>query len=199
MNTTPLWVPLVVAVVGLLGTGGGALAGALITQRRSDRREAATWVRERERERDLWAREDELRNFEERRDAYVDFYATLREMARTAYDHGMGLSTPEELAFEWNMPAARKLEHLRIYASPEVLAVADAAYSACWRWGHQTTHGADDEPFYDRQDEYNEAELLLYDAIRRDLGIASVLRDGLPIPGSGWAASEPKDDPVEAS
>jgi hypothetical protein len=194
VGTTPLWVPLVVAVLGLLGTGGGALAGALITQRRSDRREAATWTRERERERDLWAREDVLRNFEQRRVAYVDFYETLREMARTAYDHGMGLSEPEELAFEWNSATYRKLEHQRIYASPEVLAAADDAYNACWRWGDQTTHGRDDEPFYDRQDEYNDAELVLYDAIRRDLGISSVLHDGLPIPGSGWAVAEIPDD-----
>jgi hypothetical protein len=191
---------LVVAVLGFLGTGGGALTGALITQHRSDRREATTYGRERERERNLWVREDKLRNFEERRDAYVDFYATLREMARTAYDHGMGLSAADELAFEWNMPAFRKLEQVRIYASPEVLVVADAAYSACWGWGHRATHGTDDEPFYDRQDAYNEAELLLYDGIRRDLGIASVLRgDGQPIPGSGWASPGPEDGPVEAS
>ncbi|MDQ2790066.1 MAG: hypothetical protein M3Y73_10250 [Actinomycetota bacterium] len=47
MSTTPLWVPLLVAVLGLLGTGGGALAGVLITQRRSDRRETAAWTCER--------------------------------------------------------------------------------------------------------------------------------------------------------
>lgn len=94
-----------------------------------------------------WGREDALRNFEQRRDAYIDFYATLREMARTAYDHGMGLSEPEELPFEWNMAAGRKHEHLRIYASPEVLAAADDAYNTCWQWGHYATHGNDDETF----------------------------------------------------
>jgi hypothetical protein len=50
------------------------------------------------------------------------------------YDHGMGLCDPPaeedegELPFEWNQDVARKLEHLRIYASPEVLAAADEAY-----------------------------------------------------------------------
>ena len=108
MNTTPLWVPLVVAGIGLLGTIIGTIAGVLITQRRSDRRERESWVRERERERERWAREDALRTFEQRRDAYIDFYESLREMARTAYDHGMGLSEPPrkedggELPFEWN-------------------------------------------------------------------------------------------------
>ncbi len=122
--------PLLVAVLGLLGTGGGALAGVLITQRRSDRRETAAWTRERGRERELWAREDVLRNFEQRRDSYIAFHATLREMARTAYDHGMGLSEPHELAFEWNTAAHLKLEHQRIYATTEVLEAAEAAEPA---------------------------------------------------------------------
>ena len=73
VNTTPLWVPLVVAAIGLLGTFSGTIAGVLITQRRSDRREGLTWERERQRERDLWAREDALRTFEQRRDAYIGF------------------------------------------------------------------------------------------------------------------------------
>jgi hypothetical protein len=92
VNSTLLWVPLVVAGIGLLGTIVGTISGVLITQRRSDRREATAWERERVRERELWAREDTVRNFEARRDAYVSFYEALRKMARTAYDHGMGLS-----------------------------------------------------------------------------------------------------------
>lgn len=197
MNSTPLWVPLVVAGIGLVGTIVGTVAGVLIAQRRSDRREAEAWERERERERERWAREDLLRNFDHGRDAYTSFYETLREMARTAYDHGMGLSEPPaaddagELPFEWNMPAARKHESLRVYASPEVLAAADDAYNACWQWGHYTRHGNDDETFYDRQDEFNAAELVLYDAIRRDLGLTGVIgQDGRPVRGSGWVASD---------
>jgi hypothetical protein len=120
---TPLWVPQVVAGIGLVGTVAGTIAGVLIAQRRSDRRELAMWQRGRIWQRDLWQREDALRNFEHRRDAYVSFYESLREMSRTAYDHGMGLSPPPpeedaaELPFEWNMATARKLEHLRVYAS----------------------------------------------------------------------------------
>lgn len=63
MSTT-LWVQLVVAAIGLLGPIVGTVAGVLITQRRSDRRKAAAWERERARERELWARDDVLRNFE---------------------------------------------------------------------------------------------------------------------------------------
>lgn len=201
MNSTPLWVVL----LGLLTTLGGTLGGVIITQRRSDRREARAWERERERERDRWAREDELRNFEARREAYISFYEALRETARIAYDYGMGLSPdppadedrPHELGlvrFEWHTPMARAHERLRVYASPEVLKTAERAYNACWHWGHPTRWGRDDEAFYDRQDAHNDAELLFYDAMRRDLGLTGVLRDGQPVPGSGWSTVKPEAD-----
>lgn len=54
MSSTPLWVPLVVAALAVLGT----LGGVYVTQRRSDRREAIAWIREPQRERERWARED---------------------------------------------------------------------------------------------------------------------------------------------
>lgn len=92
--------PLVVAVIGVLGTSIGTIAGVFITQRRSDRREALAWNRERERERDRWAREDALRNFEQRREAYIGFYKTLREMARMAHDHAMGRARGTALRVE---------------------------------------------------------------------------------------------------
>ena len=63
MTTTPLWVPLVVAIIGLVATIVGTIAGVLITQRRSDRRETVAWERDRQRERDRWAREDAARTF----------------------------------------------------------------------------------------------------------------------------------------
>jgi hypothetical protein len=96
------------------------------------------------------------------------------------------------------MPTARKLEHLRVYATPRLLHAADAAYSACWRWGHLTQHGSDNDPFYDEQDAYNNAELALYDVIRLDLGLEGIIQpDGRPRPGSGWTTELP--DPDEAT
>ena len=74
MNTTPLWVPLVVAGLGLLGTAVAGLGGVWITQRRADKRETVAWDRQQERERAQWAREDAARTFEFRRSAYADFY-----------------------------------------------------------------------------------------------------------------------------
>jgi hypothetical protein len=90
VNTTPIWVPLVVAGIAVLGTLSGGITGALITQRQADRREDKAWTRERQREREHWAREDEARTFEHRRETYVDFYESVKGLARRAYDHGFG-------------------------------------------------------------------------------------------------------------
>jgi hypothetical protein len=171
MGTTPLWLPLVVAGLGVLGTICGTLAGVLLTQRRADARERLTWERQREEERRRWARDDALRTFEHRRDAYVDFYGALREMAFLAYNHGLGLSEPEELTEGWQLPTYRKLQHLQVYATEEVAEAASSAYSAAWYWGYRTEHGRDDDAFYQRQDEYDEKEGQLLVAIRKGLAV----------------------------
>jgi hypothetical protein len=66
------------------------------------------------------------------------------------------------------LPQTRTLPYLRITGGA---GSSDNAYSACWRCGHQTRYGNDDDTFYDRQETYNDAELIFYDAIRRDLGL----------------------------
>jgi hypothetical protein len=155
MATTPLWVALAVAAIGVVGTVVGTIGGVLMTQRRSDRREDRNWNREREREQERWAREDAARTFEHRRDAYSAFYEAVREMARQAYDHGMGLGDHNELPFDWQLPIYRRLQHLRLYATPAVADAATAAYNAAWRWGDHSTHGIYDEDFYNRQEEFD--------------------------------------------
>jgi hypothetical protein len=106
----------------------------------------------------------------------VTSYETLRKTDLKGYDHGMGLSAPPpeqnegELPFKWNQEIAQRLQHLRIVASPQALAAADNAYNACWRWGHVTRYGSDDDTFYEPQEDYKSNELVLYDSIRRDLG-----------------------------
>src|SRR6476469_10864229 len=88
MTGTPLWVPLTVAVIGLIATIVGTISGVIITQRRSDRREKVAWERERERERERWAREDAARTFDLRRESYIEFYTVVdqarRNLARKA-------------------------------------------------------------------------------------------------------------------
>lgn len=168
--STTLWVPLTVAALGFLATIVGTLGGVVLAQRRSDRRDDTNWNRERERERERWEREDATRTFDHRREAYTGFYESLREMAFDAYNHGMGLRDDRELG-EWQLPTFRKLQHLRLYATPVVAEAADAAYSAAWRWGHGTRFGRDDDQFYERQDEYDEAQWELLALIRADLSI----------------------------
>jgi hypothetical protein len=163
-------VPLVVAGLGLAGTIGGTIGGVLIAQRRSDRREELNWNREREREQERWAREDVARTFDHRRDAYSDFYESLREMALTAYNHGMGLRDERELG-EWQLPTYKKLQHLRLYATQYVAESAGESYDAAWRWGYNTTFGQDDSDFYQRQVHYDDAEADLLARIRIDLSI----------------------------
>src|SRR5689334_7592908 len=103
MDSTPLWVPLVVAVIGVLGTLSAGVTGVLITQRQTERREKVTWDRERELEGSRWAREDQARTFDHRRETYADFYAALMEMARTVHDFGYEISAESELPLDWQL------------------------------------------------------------------------------------------------
>lgn len=118
----------------------------------------------------------------------MEFYEALRAMAVSTYDHGMALSDDEHLADDWQLDAFRRLQHLRIYATPSAAQAASDAYGAAWRWGHYTRHGdglsegpydglgdpkrtAAFHSFYDRQEQYDEAEAALLEAIRSDLSV----------------------------
>jgi hypothetical protein len=167
---TPLWVPILVAALGLLGTIGGTIGGVLLAQRRSDRRDDTNWNRERDRERERWAREDAARTFDHRREAYSDFYESLQAMALMAYNFGMGLTEEKELG-EWQFPTYRKLQQIRLYATPAVAEAAGAAYTAAWNYGNDTTFGEFDAGFYEREKQYDDAETELLARIREDLSI----------------------------
>lgn len=75
MTTTPLWVPLVVAGLGVAGT----ISAGIWTQMRADKREDIRWRRDREREDQVAAREVAARAYEYRREAYVRFMTKWRE------------------------------------------------------------------------------------------------------------------------
>lgn len=193
MSTTPLWVPLIVAGMGLVGTVSGGVAGIVLTQRRADRREAAAWTRERDRERDQWAREDAARTFDHRREAYLDFYVAVKELARTAYDHGFGFTEPE-LQEGWQDDAFRKLHRLQFYADRELAAAASRAYDAAWSWGVDGKYDDPDSLDFDKhQYSYDEAELKVLGLMRTRLSIP----DGdseLPPPGYSVFESAPNPD-----
>ena len=162
---TPLWVPLAVAVAGLIGTVGGVW----LNQRRADQREQANWNRERAWERERWDREDAARTFDHRRDAYSVFYASVCEMGLRAYNQGTGLRDEEEL-YEWQ-PTFQKLQHLRLYATASIAKAATATYAAASQWARHTTFGQDDDQFQELRAKYDAADAELLALIRADLSI----------------------------
>jgi hypothetical protein len=155
-----------------MGTLTAGIAGGLIAQRWVNQREDRAWTRERERERQRWAREDEARTFEHRREVFEDFYQAVKALARRAYDHGYGFDDTPELPFDWNADAFAKLTRLGLYADRRVAAAASAAYNAAWAWGQHTKYDDLDDPeFYDRQEKYDDAEHDLLVLIRQALAI----------------------------
>jgi hypothetical protein len=71
--STPVWVPLTIAVVGLATTVGAGLLAQWQASRREDRR----WDREREARREDWHREDSHRWLQDRRQVYARFIIAL--------------------------------------------------------------------------------------------------------------------------
>ena len=69
MGSAPLWVPLLVAGIAVIGT----LSGVVFTQVWNSRLEERRLARENDRLREVQAREDLNRTYEHRRAAYVEF------------------------------------------------------------------------------------------------------------------------------
>lgn len=181
----PLWVPLLVAGLGLLGTLAGGLGGVVIASKMAKEREDVAWTRERQREQERWDREDRNRTFEHRRTAQVEFYEALRSLATIAHDYGMGTLDEARLPEGWEEEAFRRLQYLRIYSSPHVVALAMKAYDAAWQCGragagvgvsrgpysglHDPARAKQYDDFHANWAAYNEAEWALLQAIRDDL------------------------------
>lgn len=184
--------PLVVAGIGVMGTLTAGIAGGVIAQRWANQREDKTWARERARERERWAREDEARTFEHRREVFEDFYQAVKALARRAYGHGYGFDDTPELPFDWNADAFAKLTRLGLYADRRVAAAASAAYNAAWGWGQYTKYDDPDDPeFYERQEKYDDAEHDLLVLIRQAL---SIPEGDLSLPVPGYSAPETTAD-----
>ena len=130
MSSAPLWLPLASAGIAVLGT----LGGGLITQRWTDRRDDKIWQRERHGELQRWARENQARTFEHRREVLEDFYQIVKALARRAYDHGYGFDDTPELPFDWAAEAFAKLTRLGLYVDRRVYAAASTAYNAACSW-----------------------------------------------------------------
>ncbi len=126
-----------VAILGLIGTAGGAIAGVVITQRRSDARDRASWERERARERERWAREDATRTFDLRREAYVEFYTAVnRQRFDLEMVHYRQMRPPKgELprpSHELNAEVNQARQKVGLYGSSVVVEAAEKVQAALW-------------------------------------------------------------------
>ncbi len=170
----------------MLGTLAGGVVGSIVTQRRADRREDKAWARERGRERERWAREDEARTFDHRREVLEDFYQAVKALALRAYDHGYGFDNTPELPFDWAADAFAKLTRMGLYVDRRVYAAASAAYNAASSWGQHTKYDDPDDPeFCKRQQRFDDAEYELLVLLRQAL---SIPEGDLSMPVPGYAA-----------
>jgi hypothetical protein len=124
MATTPTWLPLGVAFLGL--------GGVLLTQHLANRREDARWHREREREQTLWAREDAARSYEHRRNAYVDFIKEFNRRWDTYVNaaEDMAARADSEPDPDFLDPLYGCLIQVQIFGTKEAAERAQDAYDA---------------------------------------------------------------------
>jgi hypothetical protein len=170
MNTTPLWVPLVVAGLGLVGTAVAGLGGVWLTQRRADRREDLIWQRQLQREQSQWTREDAMRTFENRREAYLNAYNSLNkwgeDLVRYA-DDADDLKAAGLPADGGSVRAA--LDAVEVYGSPMIVELSEDAreIAALLRYEIDRTG----EFSGDRLNRWVVAMKNLLKAIREEMGI----------------------------
>src|ERR1700722_678169 len=163
--TTSTWLPpLLVAALGIAGT----LAAAVFTQRNASRRDDITWAREREREQERWAREDAARTFTDRRDAYIQFSDALRGMTGLIYNFGTGRIVQPDDANDGELPADFGLATFPDAAGRQA---SGRGIHGRLALGNRARYAQDDEQFYEDQNSFDEADELLRDAIRTDLGV----------------------------
>jgi hypothetical protein len=147
--------------MGLVGTLAAGIGGVFITQRRADLRDDKTWARERQREREVWEREDRNRTFDHRRQAYGDYVDSL---------HWLAAQFGHEVAEAWMKDAVKSRMQLALYATPEVDSAADATLWACVDWVEKFAS----DPMGDhsrRREKFTDARQVLLANMRRDLGV----------------------------
>jgi hypothetical protein len=119
----------------------GTLVGVMFTQRRADRRDETTWQRTRQREREVWDREDSRRTFDQRQTAYLEFYSSMRVMMLRIHDHVYGFANVKTLEPDFQMATLEKLRTLAFYAPPDVAAAAEKSFHSAHMWGCNTKYG----------------------------------------------------------
>jgi hypothetical protein len=139
MTTVPTWIPLVVAVVGVLGT----LAAAVFAQVWQTRREAERWERERKREREIWMREDDRRYFDQEREAHMAFLREWQQIHITLWPHAKGQKQLNSGAGDPLAALHPRFLEVVVFGTPEAKELADKCMATLRKWGE--SEGGDDE------------------------------------------------------
>ena len=134
----------VTVLVGGFGVAG-TLAGALLTRYGTTRRDRDQWKRSVEREDREWARQDDLRTFQQRCDSYVDFELQVRMAAGAVAEALASEDVAAYPADDWNAAAFQSMLRLQIFASSDARTAADSLYLALLRWNE----GSGSESSYD--------------------------------------------------
>jgi hypothetical protein len=156
--SSEVWLPLVLALLGI----GGTLASAQLTQKRADRREAARAELETARETVRHAREDSARLFDHRRAAYLDFLSKIGADLNAWIDRENfgGPPPPEDALVDlWT-----RLTTVNVYGTPEAARIAEAMYD--WLSAEMFGNKAEDH-----EGAYIRLSAAFVKQIRRDLGV----------------------------
>ena len=129
MGTTPLWVPLAVAGVAVIGT----LAGVVFTQVWNSRLEERRWARETERLREAQAREDLYRTYEHRRAAYIDFQQEADRLLDLLHNYQESVPLDDAVFDELNS----RLTPIRVYSTYEADHLALECLTDLQMWGRE--------------------------------------------------------------
>lgn len=155
MGTTPLWVPIVVAGIAVIGT----LGGAAFTQIWNSRNEARRWARETDRLREAQAREDKNRTYEHRRAAYVEFQQELDRLMGVLHFNKEPIHDDrvfEELEHRWGP--------IRVYGTYEAEMLAYKCLDRLQEWGRHPDKG-------ELADDAYSVTIGYLSQIRKDLGV----------------------------
>lgn len=142
-----VWVPIVVAVLGIVGV----IAGQLINSRREDRR----WTREKERDDRRWQRERDLQVKlhwrEERLGRYAEFVDAISKLALKvqiviawAMREGRKAPDSETILSHARGEANAALSALRIIGSPAVQQQAAKVIDKLWNHADEILNAPDD-------------------------------------------------------
>ncbi|GAA4473131.1 hypothetical protein GCM10023170_093890 [Phytohabitans houttuyneae] len=136
------------------------------------------WDRERRREREHWAREDMVRTFDQRQQAYVAYYKSIRAMARLADQRAKDMKS-EPLPEGWGDQALADALALAIFGSASVALLASDVYFALLQWGTETS--LDEGTREKLRAKYFKAESELLRLIRLELAVPGADSDQFPV------------------